>query len=87
MVNITNPLAHNHGDFQRARELNAAVNKHALKKHNDNDTFKAKPLTLAHFFSATGDEETDSFYNFLGLLGILFCLLIITFFVWKYWLF
>jgi len=87
MVNITNPLAHNYGDFQRVRELNAAINKHASKKHNDNDTFKAKPLTLAHLFSATGDEEQDSFYNFLGLIGILFILLIITFFVWKYWLF
>jgi len=35
MVNITNPLAQNYGDFQRVRELNAAVNKHALKKHNE----------------------------------------------------
>jgi len=87
MVNITNPPTHNYGDFQRARELTAAVNKHALHKSKDNDTFKAKPLTLAHLFSATGDEEQDSFYNFLGLVAILFILLIVTFFVWKYWLF
>jgi len=87
MVNITNPLTHDYGDFQRSRELIAAVKKITPHHHKDNDTFKAKPLTLVHLFATTGNEQEDSFYNFLGLCGILTVLTIITFFIWKKWLF
>ena len=42
---------------------------------------------MFHLFSRTGDEEEDSLYNFVGLTAILALLTLITFWIWKKYLF
>lgn len=82
MVNITTVAA---------SEMHRMLAKAAIVEHkkvaNDsaqhqNQTHE-QGLTLAHIFSRTGNEESDSVYNFVGLCLILLILLWLTFIVWK----